>query len=714
MRDLYLSHKSRSRRSCFAFVRFATREEAERVVKQTNGMHVYGWPIISKIASSDWNNRRKLQEVFNKRVHSIPSRSSEGKMSNRGFNNTKTPAGPSFAEVVKMTIKDPNTSGIKVKDSMDGEEIMKWDVNIHDSSWLKLCAVGVLKSFSDIIPVLRGLGERRIEVSTFYLGDKNILWSFMSISDRDTFISSRVLWEDYFSSVGVWTDAITPQSRISWIEFRGIPLHCWCDEFFKSLGWMVGEPLIVEEETSNRTKLDCGRVLVLIPAGQRCPGLIKVVTGSGSFPIKVWEDSNRINSDWISKRLGIGKWKFFEFSPMGRHNMEAVKRLEEDDRVDNLNTREVVANYDPNNQNMADIETRGTGDVQNNNVSAIGGSAGFNDANRIGHLERQKDAGAGSKKVLFKGKGIICKSMNQRQKVPLTINDNLVLDKNGDSDVGRVWSSDDCGSSTFEEREEGQLLKQPIIIGEPSKIELGILKGGNIVIDLGNGLGQEKNPQDSCYHLTASPNRISGQKSNEAHIELLEKAQSNQRKIQCQEVLSEEQKSSSGNSVSHISETLFHQSAIIEEHRILSTGRERKKNSSKKIAKSCSSIKSHSMKTRKDKSQLVRGVQEITKETEVTRCSRGRWNLEEELAKVLEKGVALGYFNRSLHSHKSGTGISEGGIAKTGAWNLSDEVAKVIETRIALGLDFQGKEDLAVVEICRKEREEALRINEAK
>ncbi|KAK0597186.1 hypothetical protein LWI29_022715 [Acer saccharum] len=83
---------------------------------------------------------------------------------------------------------------------------------------------------------------------------------------------------------------MTPQSRLSWAEFRGIPLHCWCEEFFKRLGWAVGEPLLVDEETLKRKKLDYGKILVLIPYGQSCPDGIKVISGSSSFSVAVWEN----------------------------------------------------------------------------------------------------------------------------------------------------------------------------------------------------------------------------------------------------------------------------------------------------------------------------------------------------------------------------------------------------------------------------------------
>ncbi|KAI9200332.1 hypothetical protein LWI28_006139 [Acer negundo] len=88
---------------------------------------------------------------------------------------------------------------------------------------------------TDVSSVLKELRNRKILASSFYLGDKNILWTFKSFKDRDTFIRNRLLWEDHFSSVGLWSNAITPQSKLSWIEFGGIPLQCWCEKFFLSL-----------------------------------------------------------------------------------------------------------------------------------------------------------------------------------------------------------------------------------------------------------------------------------------------------------------------------------------------------------------------------------------------------------------------------------------------------------------------------------------------
>ncbi|KAK3200506.1 hypothetical protein Dsin_023921 [Dipteronia sinensis] len=57
VRDIFLSKEKSFRRSRFAFVRFETVEEAIKVAKTTDGMHVYGWPIVTKVATYGWSSR---------------------------------------------------------------------------------------------------------------------------------------------------------------------------------------------------------------------------------------------------------------------------------------------------------------------------------------------------------------------------------------------------------------------------------------------------------------------------------------------------------------------------------------------------------------------------------------------------------------------------------------------------------------------------------
>ncbi|KAK2641014.1 hypothetical protein Ddye_022777 [Dipteronia dyeriana] len=309
VRDLYLSPKSRSRKSCFAFVRFSTKEEAERFIELMNGMHVFGWPISSNIASLDWSSRKKdYGKIARKPVGVKEYKTIMVKIGNKESSFTLE---SSYAEAVRGSNKGLQIlyyNGLQsirptFKESL---EVAKWDEEAHDNSWLKSCAIGVLKLFSDISLVVKGLCERKILSPPFYLGDKNILWAFELSKDRDVFIRNRLLWGELFSSVGAWNNAITPQSRLSWVDFGGIPLHVWCKDFFMRLGWAIGEPLLIEDETLHRKILYRGKILVLIPFGHRSPGVIKVDTKKSLFSVSVWKDPAPVNIEWISNRLGIG------------------------------------------------------------------------------------------------------------------------------------------------------------------------------------------------------------------------------------------------------------------------------------------------------------------------------------------------------------------------------------------------------------------------
>ncbi|KAK3219709.1 hypothetical protein Dsin_013679 [Dipteronia sinensis] len=125
---------------------------------------------------------------------------------------------------------------------------------------------------------MRRLGNRKLYPDTRYLGDKNIVWKFLSAKDRDGFIRNRLIWEEFLSSMGSWSKAVTPQTRLSWFEFRGVPLDCWCEEFFSRLGWAIG---------------------------LTCPESIKVVTGKYSFSVSATEVQEQVGIGWISSKLGM-------------------------------------------------------------------------------------------------------------------------------------------------------------------------------------------------------------------------------------------------------------------------------------------------------------------------------------------------------------------------------------------------------------------------
>ncbi|KAK1555060.1 hypothetical protein Q3G72_021372 [Acer saccharum] len=159
--------------------------------------------------------------------------------------------GQSFATVVKEKEKADDS---KIPKTGPREEVMNGDDKHSDSRWLEFGAVGVLKGFNDISSVVKSMLNRGIKFNFYYLGDKNI-------------VSVRI--------------------------------------FFKRLGWDVGETLLIDEATINRSNLAIGRALVLIPFNHSCPKVIKVVTGRRSFSIQVLEEPTPVSYSDILELLGL-------------------------------------------------------------------------------------------------------------------------------------------------------------------------------------------------------------------------------------------------------------------------------------------------------------------------------------------------------------------------------------------------------------------------
>ncbi|KAK3206386.1 hypothetical protein Dsin_020432 [Dipteronia sinensis] len=160
-----------------------------------------------------------------------------------------------------------------------GENVinMTWNSGNNEEEWLSRCAVGTLREFTDVSSINGRLRSRGFSFSSMYLWDKCILWVFESEFEREGFIYNRFFWDDKFSSMMRWSDSFNPQSRLAWIDCFGVPLRFWNVAFFNKIGWLLDEPLMVEEDTLLKKRFDRGRVLVLIPLNQSCHNKIKVM-----------------------------------------------------------------------------------------------------------------------------------------------------------------------------------------------------------------------------------------------------------------------------------------------------------------------------------------------------------------------------------------------------------------------------------------------------
>ncbi|KAK0602078.1 hypothetical protein LWI29_030135 [Acer saccharum] len=293
VRDIYLSAEKIRRRSRFAFVRFGTQEEASKVAATTNGMHMYGWPIATKVAARGWKNKS-----FNR------ERQWSSFKEDREFQRKEANPYRSYVDAVRGSQAKGDSRDQFLSEKMVS---MSWDFRKYDKAWLNRCAIGILKEFKEVSLVCRRLSLRDIAFSSLYLGDKSVLWTFESEFLRDRFIADRGEWGDCFSSMVRWSDSLVVQARLVWINCWGIPLSYWSPEFFMKLGWQVGEPLCVDSKTRDIIFFEKGRVLVLIPHKHTVSVEVKIVGGSRPFVVKLEEDRNPMDFVWVENLLALSK-----------------------------------------------------------------------------------------------------------------------------------------------------------------------------------------------------------------------------------------------------------------------------------------------------------------------------------------------------------------------------------------------------------------------
>ncbi|KAI9178242.1 hypothetical protein LWI28_024260 [Acer negundo] len=261
----------------------------------------------------------------------------DAKVNKRDIKATGFTAGPSYAEVVRKSTTKFRHNSLESKDRV---ETMKWAEDSHDVTEMSLSEA---KSY----------------------GKHVFIGGIMDKCDNSSISASMG-------------------------EFKGILLHCWCEEFFKRLGWAVGEPLLVEEELLSREKLDRGKVLVLIPFIQRCPASIKVSTERLSYPILV--------------------------SSIGH-------------RIVNYKLDRVAAIISVTNQKSVEKAASVKMDSQNNLVLANCVGVGKVGNNGRGSIEKFKDEDGISKSLNDKGKGISRNYLRRLSNVPLIHNGKMNLDK---------------------------------------------------------------------------------------------------------------------------------------------------------------------------------------------------------------------------------------------------------------------------------------------
>ncbi|GLU06333.1 hypothetical protein SLE2022_233750 [Rubroshorea leprosula] len=109
---------------------------------------------------------------------------------------------------------------------------------------------------------------------------------------------NKELIDTWFEFVLPWAIASSYRSRLVWVRISGIPLNAWSDRCFNMIGGIVGEVVMVHEDTKSKSMLCEGRVLVLVPETHKILKVLKLMVDGQLYEIQIVEEEWRSNLDW--------------------------------------------------------------------------------------------------------------------------------------------------------------------------------------------------------------------------------------------------------------------------------------------------------------------------------------------------------------------------------------------------------------------------------
>ncbi|KAK3200244.1 hypothetical protein Dsin_023659 [Dipteronia sinensis] len=520
------------------------------------------------------------------------------------------------------------------------------------------------------------------------MGGRSILWNFESALDRDRFVRNRFFWDDSFVSMKNWSDSLQNFSSPVWINVSGVPLRLWNVNFFHKIGNLLGELLFIEKDTLLRKRLDRARLLIALPGNRRCPQCIRVAKGRSSWPISIEKDAFPMEFALLSEVLDL-KHDFLtkgrESSPMsyGRYN-DRDNRRSSSSKSNSGEKGSQDARRQPGAFDKMDKRHIGRGDYHERRKSISEEDMG--NCFRTLAILKPRNLDLTVEKTKEKGKHTFVRKVKKRPTLLSSLNGKLDLEIRRDTTIAE--SSVDSSDSEFE---EGQLKGLGRFRGECSRFKVKSTKT------------TDHGPQsDMEYH--ASPR----EETNPETLEISTLDCENRTRIDPLEGPRHMLVRHRTHNVVSISD---------KEGRLLSLPFNLPLNGP---------IQLH---LNGAEGYQISGKDLIVLPLEIWRwICKGLWSFrllltKEEIAKVIEKGVALGLVFKSndtktaegeKHACREQDGLSveldnngcHNEVTTGAVWDLGDEVAKVIEVGMSLGFDFNGKEVEIGAQIERRERED--------
>lgn len=344
VRDAFIPNKkSKHSGNRFGFVRFASKEEAERAITRLNGIWIGYERLLVKEASFGQQTERRSQ----KKKEVWPTKEANAVQNTEqvvGILNRKVSPLQSYANAVKgeATTNKGGEEGFKQR--------IQIKVNQIGNGWLFRSAIAVLRRIIHLKKLEDNFKKEHGEsVKIRAMGGRKVIITFMDSKQRDEQLKGTWM-ERWFENSSKWNGDPASFERFVWLQCKGIPLNAWNAETFKRIGETWGDFICTGGDTIKERTFSKANILIATEVNERIDCSIQVLVNGIEYSVKVTEEFTCDNPDDAANRLKMENLMEVEKTEGFKSAEEKEQEVEDKDDVDKGETRLTNENTDNGNR----------------------------------------------------------------------------------------------------------------------------------------------------------------------------------------------------------------------------------------------------------------------------------------------------------------------------------------------------------------------------
>ncbi|GKV47369.1 hypothetical protein SLEP1_g54274 [Rubroshorea leprosula] len=203
--------------------------------------------------------------------------------------------------VIPVSIPDQASTSVNDANTYEPKGlVLQFSPREDEVAWLRQSRVALVRSLDMVMKIQNRLDVDGILVNVSLLGGRHVLLMDNSDGCLEEFIDkNRELMESWFEWMQPTSVSTMPsRNRLVWLRFNGVPLRAWSERCFLELAGLIGEVILVDDDTKSKSFLCEGRVLVLCEDTMKISQNITLMVDGESFLIKVSEEEWRMDPDW--------------------------------------------------------------------------------------------------------------------------------------------------------------------------------------------------------------------------------------------------------------------------------------------------------------------------------------------------------------------------------------------------------------------------------